>query len=977
MTRFGAGVAVWSLGLVLLQACAEAPPAESQRDLTETLLSAPASRDLIGGMSPDSLLKAGIATYDQGRVDSARALLSAALEGAVRTADTLTQSHALTWLGIAAWKQGEFVDAREKGEEALNLKLAGGLSDELWRSYSALGLVAFYESRLADAEALFDQAIEAARAVGDERGVAIPALNRGLILFEFGDFQAARESFEAATDAGRALGDAKIEGNALTNLAMLEIQLGDPSSAISRLEEARRLYRKIEYLHGEENALGQLGTAYLALGDLGRAHAKFDSALALTRREGLLPEESMNLELLADLYRSAGDNQRALQFYGQAREINEELGDETYAAADLRSEAVILASMGDLTSAFERAASALEMHRSAGARFQELQDLTVLAEIAQLRGRPLDVERYLDEAEERAASLDSRPARIEVALTRARIADAQGDAKAVLAVLERAAADLASSDYPSEWEAEWLASRAHFQRDEVDAAAQAGRRAVEASERIRRTLASGVLRTSLASARSETYSDLVAVLLRQGSVEEAFQVADAVRGHSLREYLAAARDMSLDAAAREIAEGEELLRRIDQLNSALESIETSPPAERDAETARELAARLGDARDEYESLLIRMSTRDARTFAALGGRRVDLGLVREALEPGEVLLEYLITPERLLIFIVSADAVRIAESTIPAKNLASRVRIARELIGRPDSDPKALREVLIELFDILIQPAARAGAIYQASTLAIVPQGVLTYAPFAALLDKVTNRYLAESFAVLSLPSAAALPLLRGPERRRVAASARSLEGNAHAFAPFPVSLPATAVEAEAVATAIPKTTVALGPEATEAGLRRALGSGGLVHVATHGALNLRNPMFSRLELADGERDLPEDDGRLEVHEVLGLRIRGPLVYLSGCETGLGRAWSTRFAPGEDYTTLAQAFLYAGAGNVIATLWRVEDEGAADFARLFYTELARSHPIEALAGAQRAMIASGDRSAPYYWAAYRLSGTGT
>jgi CHAT domain-containing protein/Tfp pilus assembly protein PilF len=942
-----------------------------------TYLSAPAADGFIGRMSPDSLLKAGIATYDQGRVDSARTLLSAALEGAVRTADTLTQARALTWLGIAAWKQGAFAAAREQGEQALELKLAAGLRGELWRSYSALGLVAFYESRLADAAALFDQAIEEARAVGDEQGIATPALNRGLIHFEFGDFAAARQSFETATEAGRALGDAKIEGNALTNLAMLEIQLGDPSSAISRLEDARRLYGKIDYLHGEENALGQLGTAHLALGDLGNAHAKFDSALALTRRENLLPEESMNLELLADLYRSAGDNQRALQFYAQARAINEELGDETYAAADLRSEAVILASMGDLASAFERAAAALEMHRSAGARFQELQDLAVLAEISQLRGRPRDVERYLSEAEEQAGLLDSRPARVEIALTRARIADANGDSKSVLATLELAAADLAASDYPTEWEAEWLASRAYFQRDELEAAVRAGRRAVQASERIRRNLVSGVLRTSLASARAETYSDLVAILLRRGSVEEAFQIADAVRGHSLREYLAAARDAPLDATVREIAEGEELLRRIDQLNAALESIETAPPQERDVETARELARLLGDARDEYEILLIRTSTRDDRTAAALGGTKVDLQLVREALEPGEVLLEYLITPERLLIFVVSAEGVRIAESTISAKNLASRVRIARELIGRPDSDPKALRNVLVELFDILIQPAARAGAIYQASTLAIVPQGVLTYAPFAALLDQVTDRYLAESFAVLSLPSAAALPLLRGPERRRAAASARSLEGNAHAFAPFPASLPATAAEVEAVAAAIPKTSVALGPEATEADLRRALGSGGLVHVATHGVLNLRNPMFSRLELADGERDLPEDDGRLEVHEVLGLGIRGPLVYLSGCETGLGRAWSTRFAPGEDYTTLAQAFLYAGAGNVIATLWRVEDEGAADFARLFYTDLVTSDPAAALAGAQRAMIASGDRNAPYYWAAYRLSGTGS
>lgn len=197
-----------------------------------------------------------------------------------------------------------------------------------------------------------------------------------------------------------------------------------------------------------------------------------------------------------------------------------------------------------------------------------------------------------------------------------------------------------------------------------------------------------------------------------------------------------------------------------------------------------------------------------------------------------------------------------------------------------------------------------------------------------------------------------------------------------YVFAPFPERLPATRAEALGLGEALRDVSVAIGPEAREADLRRARRSGS-VHLATHGSLNVRNPMFSRLDLARGEPGRSEDDGRLEVHEVLGLSIHSPLVYLSGCETGLGGSWSTRFAQGEDYATLAQAFLYAGARNVIATLWRIEDEGAAEFARLFYGELQAAPPAEALARTQRLMMESPERSSPYYWAAYRLSGTGT
>jgi len=136
--------------------------------------------------------------------------------------------------------------------------------------------------------------------------------------------------------------------------------------------------------------------------------------------------------------------------------------------------------------------------------------------------------------------------------------------------------------------------------------------------------------------------------------------------------------------------------------------------------------------------------------------------------------------------------------------------------------------------------------------------------------------------------------------------------------------------------------------------------------------------MFSRIELAraKGASGLPSNDGRLEVHEVLALSIRSPLVFLSGCETGTGAAWSTSFARGDDYATLAEAFLYAGARNVISTLWRIEDRGAAAFASSFYGAIGTKSPAEALGSAQRALLASGQFASPYYWAAYVVSGDG-
>ena len=132
-----------------------------------------------------------------------------------------------------------------------------------------------------------------------------------------------------------------------------------------------------------------------------------------------------------------------------------------------------------------------------------------------------------------------------------------------------------------------------------------------------------------------------------------------------------------------------------------------------------------------------------------------------------------------------------------------------------------------------------------------------------------------------------------------------------------------------------------------------------VVHVASHGVFDARSPMFSGIELValhDGGRG--EDDGRLEAHEVLALTVRSRLVFLSGCETALGPSWSSSFERTEDYVTLARAFLFAGAQNVVATLWRIEDRSAAVLAGNFYRALPGASPAEALAQAQRALIRS-------------------
>lgn len=921
----------------------------------------------------DSLITVGEQAYYRGEFDSARSMWQQALALA-RPGDSLTEPRVLTWLGLAAYRQGDYPTSRRLGERALALKLDRDLRPELGKSYNALGLVAWNEGRLAEAGKLFRSALDQARLHADRDLIARSGNNLGLLQTELGAFDDARRNFVAARVAGRALEDARMEGGALNNIGMLDVWLGNHDKALEPLLQAQRLYRTVGYETGQENVFGQLGVAYAALGQPHRSFAALDSALAISRKEGMRVQEASNLETIAALYWSFGDGQRALEVYALAQVINRELNLQVELANGLRNEAAIRSSAGLLAPARTGAEAALRGHRAAGARFEELHDLLLLADIAGRQKTGAATNAYLDDAERVAVQLRAPIARAQVALTRARLADRHRNGRLVLQVLQSARPHLERSLSGSAWEVEALRARAYHSLGQLDSAASVGRRSVSAIERVRVNLGSGPLHNSYLGARAAVYADLALVLIRLGREEEAFEVADGARSRALLQHLPTVRArIQRKGSARDVAEAEALLRKIDALLARLAEAEETVPEERGPESVAltgELAHRLQQARSEYESILTRITSQPAATAEAPHGRRTPTGA---ALASDEALLQYLVTHDRVLIFVLTSSTLRVLESPIAESDLVARVRLARELIGKRQAAPGESREVTEGLHRVLLTPVIRSGALAAAKKVAIVPHGVLNYLPFAALRDPSSGRALVETYSLWLVPTASAMGSLR---RDPGIATARLASVRGVAYAPFPEQLPATRAEVASFSRATHRRGVRLGGDASEADLRSALSRGDLVHVASHGVLNAVNPLFSGIELAR-RTGRPDNDGRLEVHELLELPVRSPLVYLSGCETGLGLAWSTDFARGEDYTTLAQSFLYAGARNVVATLWRIEDAGAAVFAGRFYHHLQQLPPREALAAAQRDMMRDLDYAAPYYWAAYFLTGEGS
>ena len=957
--------------VVVVAACREArQPADSTR--AAPVMGAP--------QDARSLLSMGDAFYGRGEFDSARTLFLRARDRAAEGGDTLTEARALTQIGLASWRRGDYAEARVFGERAVALKISANLTNELAKSYNALGLLAHNQGRFAEAIDEYMHAERTAQEIGDSTWIAKARGNRGLVYSDIGDFSNARIGFDALRRHARAQSDTTLEANALNNLAMVDIRAGAARDALPLLFSALRLHRTIRNAVGEENALGQIGTAYEAMGDPQLAFAYLDSALLIAQRHGLRQQQSDDLQLIAELYDETGDRARSLDFLSRAAPLADSMGMRKIQGDIARAQARALVGLGDVHAGRARAVAATRFHAEAGATLEQLEDQLFVAELAQRDGAPGEADTSLSVARRLAASIDSHVARVELALGEASVAELSARPNDVLRSLGRVRADLARAPTGHDWEAPALAARAYARLGRLSEAASAGREAVRAVERVRSNLASGSLRSSFTAARAAVYANQVITLLRQGRTSDALAVADAARSRALLEHLAAAgQDSTRRGSTANLVAAEQLLRRIDQLVERLRVADPASPRRRTRladDEAGFLSQQLAESRREYETLVRRANVADRRTSAITGAMLPHDGAIHESLRPGEALIEYLVTPARLITFIVSARGVRALEAPVTEEALSSRIRLARDLLSRRESESSMLDPVLRELYQTLIQPAVDAGLLQGSHTLVVVPHAALAYLPFAALLDPVTHQYLIERYDLLLEPSAASLVAAR-----RSATTAGPRIASTSAFAPFPEELPGTRAEAVAVGGAARGARLYIGAGATERALRIALTTPGPVHVATHGVLNPRSPMFSRLEMVRPvvPRDSvapTDDDGRLEVHELLDLTIRSPLVFLSGCETGAGAAWSTSFARGDDYATLAEAFLFAGARNVVSTLWRIEDRGAAVFAEAFYAGAARHDPIEALALAQRAMLVDREHASPYYWAAYVITGDG-
>jgi CHAT domain-containing protein/Tfp pilus assembly protein PilF len=406
---------------------------------------------------------------------------------------------------------------------------------------------------------------------------------------------------------------------------------------------------------------------------------------------------------------------------------------------------------------------------------------------------------------------------------------------------------------------------------------------------------------------------------------------------------------------------------------------------------------LFDLRQQYDQLIQRFETEYPAYYRLKYELRTETveTVQHDLLESGETLLEYFTGDSSIFIFVVQKERYEVVEvpRDFPLEDWINSMRsgITDWFSGKiPDKEFGLSRQQYIQaaynLYQKLIAPVN--SLIPNKDRIIIIPDGVLTYIPFEALISEMpTDPKEMTSYQYWTLDhdisycfSATLLREMRELEHH-VKPTYNFLGiaptyGGSKAFVASSLvdyttrfghkALKFNDKEVDAIQKIIGGQ-VFTGQDATEQLFCDTVWCYRIVHTALHSEANDRNGEYSYLAFYETPNDSIENEW-LYVREVYNLRLNADMVVLSACQTGLGE-----LRRGEGVIGLTRAFTYAGAKSIFNTLWSIDDKWTSELMAEFYKNLKSGQRKDsALANAKRSIIINGrdGREHPAFWAGF-------
>lgn len=499
-----------------------------------------------------------------------------------------------------------------------------------------------------------------------------------------------------------------------------------------------------------------------------------------------------------------------------------------------------------------------------------------------------------------------------------------------------------------------------------------------------------LLREQVAGSESETqlflenkvssYNALVDLLIKQGKTLDALMYAERAKGRVLLDVLRDGKpDLAKVLTPAEKAETQRLNRRISEINDTIRKQELADPS-----PLNSLYAQLDAARVEYRSFQDALYVTHPNLRIRSGDTAsLSTGDLNRLTSDDTAYLEYVAAKDGVSLFVLSknksdgAPEVKIYSITIKPEQLNRKVNefhdsLAEQRLGYAT----AARE----LYTLLIAPAEQ--QLRGVGTICIIPDSFLWNLPFQALMTP-NEQFLIEDHALYYAPSLSVLH-----EMNRKKGKGETTNTSLIAFGNPVVGkdeqrnadlcpLPEAEQEVSSIAKSFDEknSRVFIGRDASEKSFKTLAPTYSIIHLATHGVIDNRQPLYSHLLLTKTEGD-PENDGRLEARQIMDMNLNADLAVLSACETANGTV-----APGEGVIGMSWAFFVAGTRSMVVSQWKISSASTSEFMTAFYQNLrsdnkgVNRNKAEAIRAAELSLLKDDRYRHPFYWAGFVIVGS--
>jgi CHAT domain-containing protein/Tfp pilus assembly protein PilF len=870
------------------------------------------------------------------------------------------------------------------------------------RALVRIGRTAWLTSELARALDPLHRALEISESLQDDLGIAAAVTEIAQVRLRQGEFEAAQQHFERALILYEKLDHASGRAANLSNLGMLSETRGRSADAVEFYRRSLEISSTLRDTTISGNVLNNLGILYYQDGDFAQALQYYLKSLAVRQASG--SQVGSNLNNIAVLYLEQRNYRYSRDYFAKALAFYESVKNRGGIADALVGIGQVWGMEGDAERELEQYQRALEVSQALG---DQHRIATVLHNIGHLQRRQGAYAQASESLEKSRALFhqvnDSRA----VALTLVQLAEVnlkQGTYARGLQLIEEAKllADQMGLERASE--AHTVAAALYRATKQPDNALAELKEAISLIESVRTRVAGGQGAQQLYfESKLAPYHSLVDVYIDLGNPGEALLAAQRAKARALLDVVHNGRtDTTTTMTAAERQQETALIGQLAELNNQRFKERMRPNQNVDRVNA--IDAQLEQARLALETFQVNLYA----AHPELRLRRADtppltLDDIGDLLpDANTVVLEFLVAEESTTLFVVRPPNSRErASETKPQVHIATfRLNVSHpELAGRIERFRGMLANVdtryarsARELYDLLLGPAA--GELRRGDRLVVVPDGPLWELPFQ-VLQTPQSQDLIDRHALFLAPS---LSVLRESMKRRAQRAENIANRPPTVLAFGNPTLGGESVgrvqalmderlellpEAERQVRALEqlygatRSDVYVGDEAREERLKADARSYRVLHVATHGILNDRNPMYSHLVMAQQKGGV--EDGLLEAREIMQLEMTADVAVLSACETARGRV-----GRGEGMIGLTWALLVAGVPTTVVSQWKVRSDSTAElmiaFHRRLRERLSRPAGQRDIAGALRMAALEVKRDPryrhPFYWAPFVVVGAG-